>query len=268
MTRAAAQAQELVHELEVRGAEVKLLPMVAFAPPEDWSGTDQALERIADFDAILFTSQNAVRFFSQRCNERAVGRRALESSKHLIAAVGTATARAAMEEGLRVDYVARNHTGEGLARELRDLLVGRRILLPRSNRAHERMPTLLREGGADVTEVVAYCTVAPEERKLDTEVLARVRRGDVDAIVFASPSAYQNLRKHVGERELAKLSKRVRFAAIGATTSTAIRNAGAEVAIEARDASAGCLAAAIAKYYEREAAVAKGKPEPEEARRA
>jgi uroporphyrinogen-III synthase/REP element-mobilizing transposase RayT len=252
VTRAAEQAEELVRELEARGAEVLLLPMVAFAPPEDWAPVDEALAGIVDFDAVLFTSANAVRFFLRRCDETGAGREQLASSKHLIGAVGTATARAAMDEGLRVDYVARNHSGEGLARELRDLLAGRKVLLPRSDRADERMPALLREGGANVTEVVAYRTVAPDA--VDGAGLARVRGGDLDAIVFASPSAFHNLAECLGAdgaAQVRELSKRVQFAAIGATTAGAIRDAGARVAIESRKASAGCLAAAIAKYYER-----------------
>lgn len=255
VTRAPEQANDLVRTLERTGAEVILLPMVAFAPPIDWVPVDEALRRITGFDAILFTSQNAIRFFAQRCKEAAVMPEALVSINHLIAAVGTATARAAMDEGLRVDYVARNHSGAGLARELRDLLAGRKVLLPRSDLADERMPALLREGGAEVTEVVAYRTVAPETP--DAARLARISRGDVDAIIFASPSAYHNLARYVSARDLAKLSARVQFAAIGATTAKAIRESGAEVAIESREASAACLARAIARYYEREAAQAR-----------
>jgi uroporphyrinogen-III synthase len=252
VTRAAEQAGELARELEARGAEVMLLPMVAFRAPEDSGALDRALERILDFDAILFTSANTVRFFAMRCVALAVDRERIASPKHLIAAVGTATARAAMDEGLRVDYVARNHSGEGLARELRDLLVGRKVLLPRSDRADQRMPELLREGGAQVTEVVAYRTVGPAAfSETEAAVLERVRQAEVDAVVFASPSAYHNLALHIDAAELKRLSERVQFAAIGATTAGAIRDAGAQVAIEAREASAGCLAAAIAKYYER-----------------
>lgn len=255
VTRAPEQATELVRELERMGAEVILLPTVAFAPPADWAPVDEVLRRIAGFDALLFTSQNAVRFLMQRCKKTGVMPEALASLKHLIAAVGTATARAAMDEGLRVDCVARNHSGEAIARELRDLLASRKVLLPRSDLADERMPALLREGGADVTEVVAYRTVPPETP--DAANLASVTRGDVDTIIFASPSAYHNLARYIGASDLAKLSARVQFAAIGATTAKAIHDSGAEVAIESREASAACLVAAIAKYYEREAAQAR-----------
>ena len=52
--------------------------------------------------------------------------------------------------------------------------------------------------------------------------------------------------------ELAALSERVQFAAIGSDHRAALREAGVRVAIEANDASAAGLADAIAKYYQRQ----------------
>ncbi len=48
-TRAPEQAQELTSALEALGAEVRQLPMVSFAPPEDSTELDAALRR---FDGI------------------------------------------------------------------------------------------------------------------------------------------------------------------------------------------------------------------------
>src|SRR5580700_3787517 len=66
ITRAPEQAGELVSALESLGAQVFLLPTVRFAPPESPAELDAALERLTEFDWILFTSQNAVRFFGRR----------------------------------------------------------------------------------------------------------------------------------------------------------------------------------------------------------
>jgi uroporphyrinogen-III synthase len=85
---------------------------------------------------------------------------------------------------------------------------------------------------------------------LDPAVLARIRRSEVDAIVFASPSAFQNLRDVIGAAELANLSARVQFAAIGPTTARTIRDSGARVEIRAEEASAEALAGAIAKHFQ------------------
>ena len=250
VTRAPEQAGELVAALEAFGAEVLLLPTVEFAPPEDCAALDRALARLLDFDWILLTSQNAVRFFAGRLGSSirpefgATGLAEVPA-----AAIGPATAEAASREGFRVDYVAKNRTGEALARELAGALRGRRVLLPRSDRADDRLPAALRAAGADVTEVVTYRTAAT--KSLDSRLLEEVRGGEVDAIVFASPSAFHHLCQWIAPHDLAELSRRVQFAAIGATTAGALREAGVQVEIEARDASAAALASAVASYYER-----------------
>ena len=250
VTRAPEQAGELIRELERLGAEVLILPTVSFAPPSDWQPVDSALRAIDEFDWILLTSQNAVRFLAQRFGELKLDVKSLPVRKPSFAVVGAATAQAASEAGFRVDYTAREHSGEGLARELQASLKNSRVLLPRSDRADDRLPTSLREAGAHVTEVVAYRTAAP--RQLDAQIVNRVQRAEVGAIVFASPSAYHNLSDVIGAKQLAELSSRVDFAAIGPTTARALREAGARVAIEANESSAAGLADAIAKHYRRQ----------------
>jgi len=249
VTRAPEQSQELVDALENLGAEVLLMPTVSFAPPEDSSELDATMKNKKDFDWILFTSQNAVRFVFQRACELTPVRPA-QPPKPLVAAVGVATAQAARNLDVRVDFVAQTQTGESLAAELRDQMLGKRVLLPRSDRVDDRLPDALREAGAQVKEVVAYRTLRPAS--LDPEILSAVRQAEVAAIVFASPSAYHNLAAFVPAAELNALSERVQFAAIGSTTTRALREAGARVAIEANDSSSAGLADAIAKYYQRQ----------------
>jgi uroporphyrinogen-III synthase len=249
VTRAAEQSQELADALENLGAEVLLMPTVSFAPPEDSRELDAAMQNKKDFDWVLFTSQNAVRFVFLRACELSHVQPA-QALRPKIAAVGVATAQAARNLDLRVDFVAQTQTGESLAAELRDQLAGKRVLLPRSDRVDDRLPDALREAGAQVKEVVAYRTLRPAS--LDPEILGAVRKAEVAAIVFASPSAYHNLAAFVPPAELAALSERVQFAAIGSTTTRALREAGVRVAIEANDSSSAGLADAIAKYYERQ----------------
>jgi uroporphyrinogen-III synthase len=257
ITRAPEQAAELAEALETLGAEVTSLPVVAFAPPEGWYALDDALRKLNGFDAILFLSRNAVRYVFQRCRQLGIKCEALSSSNRLIAAVGPATAAEAKEKGLGVNFVAENHTGEALVRELRGRLEGRNVLLPRSDRGDARVPSALREAGANVTEVIAYRTVAPEQ--LDPAILTHIRKADVDAIVFASPSAFVNLSDSIGGDVTRAISERVHFAAIGPTTARAIREAGARVDIEVSDAASigtSGVADAIARYFQQRNAAA------------
>ncbi len=250
ITRAPAQSVELAAALEKLGARVISLPLVAFAPPKDKRPLDSALRSLARFDAILFLSRNAVRYVCERCGELGIKGDILASPNRLIAAVGPATAEEAARKGWRVSFVAENRTGESLAHELGGHLAGRNVLLPRSDRGDERVPSALRDAGANVTEVVAYRTIAPEA--LDPEIIGSVRRGDVDAIVFASPSACHNFRASVGAEALKQISERVHFAAIGPSTARAIRESGARVDIEVNEAALigiDAIAEALARFF-------------------
>lgn len=248
ITRALEQSRDLASELEARGAEVLLLPLVGFADPEDTEPLDAALRSLARFDWILFTSQNAVRFFCKRCRALGLDCHRLQSPRPMVAAVGPATARAAEEEGIRVDHVSSRTQGEALAKELWGAVTGRQVLLPRSDRAGEDLPRLLREAAAEVVEVVAYHTVPPPS--LDATVMRRITEGEVDVVTFASPSAFDHFMDTLGAEPVAGIAGKVVFAAIGPTTAQAIRDAGYSATIEAAVSSSAGLAKAIEHYFE------------------
>lgn len=255
ITRAPDQAQDMTRALESLGAEVLLMPMVHFAPPEDWETLDAELRELDGFDAILFLSRNAVRYIFSRCRELGIKCEAMQSKKCMIAAVGQGTAQEIESQGYRVDFVAKNQSGESLVKELGGRVAGRKVFLPRSDRGDERLSKALRETGAQVTEVVAYRTAAPEQ--IDADVLGRVRRGQVDAIIFASPSAFQAFSDCLAGEDLAELSARVRFAAIGPTTANAIRSAGARLEIQSVEPSGAGVANSLERYYQRQSATAR-----------
>lgn len=244
VTRAREQAGDLIERLESLGAEVLLLPTVSFIEPEDTSQLDAAINGLEDFDWVLLTSQNAVRFF---CKRLSMAGKAGAGPRY--AAVGAATARAAGEEGLNVAHIASQARGEILAHELKEALRGKRVFLPRSDRARADLPAALREAGAQVTEVVAYRTLAAQPA--DPSVLERIRRGKVDVLTFASPSAFHNLADELGVEALQGIAVSTAFAAIGPVTAQAIREAFVPVEIEASESGGAGLVAAIAGHFAR-----------------
>src|ERR1700675_5119013 len=70
ITRAARQSIELVEILGELGAMPILLPLVAFSAPEHFGPMDAALDRLEEFDWIIFTSENAVRAVVKRAEVR------------------------------------------------------------------------------------------------------------------------------------------------------------------------------------------------------
>ncbi len=227
VTRAPEQSQELLDRLRDAGADALSLPMVRFLDPldTDTGALDQAIAALDEFDWLVLTSANAVRFFLGRC--RKLDRWPREG-KPKIATVGPAT-RAALEvAGLRAAFMPQAFNGAALAAELAAYLPGQRVLLPRSDRAPADLPVALRGAGAMVTEVVAYRTAEPES--LDGSLLDEICHGQVDAVIFFSPSAVQQFARALAgvgaEQTFAQIGARTALVAVGPVTANAIRVGG------------------------------------------
>ena len=245
LTRAVEQARELKARLENMGAVVLLFPAVNFSEPADTKELDRSINSLNEFDWILFTSANAARFFAGRC--RKLGVEPSNEGNFRCAAVGPATASAVAAEGFPVDHVAQEFIGSELARELSTMLSGRKVLLPRSERARPDLPDALKTSGALVTEIVTYHTGGVG--LVDPEVMRALRETEVDVISFFSPSAIENMRVALGEELLTRLGAKAKLAAVGPTTAAALRGAGLTVAIQAPRATAESMAVAIATYF-------------------
>jgi len=242
ITRAAMQSSELAEKLSGSGAIPILLPLVSFAGPEDCGPLDAALLRWSRFDWVMFTSAYAVQAVVGRATR--LGRNLTKGAPppH-IAVVGPATRDKAKQAGFGVEHMAQTHLGVALAEELGPRLRGRSVLLPRSDRANPDLPAALGNRGAQVTEAVAYRTLRPTDA--DQERLARVARGEADAILFFSPSAVRNFIELSGEKQLHILQDRIAMAAIGPVTARALREAGVHRMVVAAEATASAVVQAL-----------------------
>lgn len=246
VTRASEQSREFIEELAALGAEVIAFPLIEILPVEDPAPLDQAIRNLASIDWLILTSQNAVAHFSKRSVELGISPKNLSANTQ-VAAVGPSTAKAAGLAGYPVHFVSPEPRGMGLAAGLYHEVKGKRVLLPRSDRAGSELPAALRVAGAEVVEVIAYRTAAPEE--MQAETLETILSGQMDVITFASPSAFERLSRLAGLETLHRIAARVAFATVGPVTTRAIRQAGLPVAIEAVQPSSEGFAAAIVKYY-------------------
>jgi uroporphyrinogen-III synthase len=245
ITRAVEQSRELKERLEMLGAKVLLLPAVSFSEPADTADLDRAIASLETYDWLLFTSANAARFFGKRC--RKLGRNPEDRGRPRCAAVGPATASAAAAAGFTIDFVAKEFLGVALARELGAAIGGKRVLLPRSERAGRDLPEALKSAGAEVTEIVAYHTGGVGAG--EPGVIEAMREASADVVSFFSPSAVENLRSLLGAEVLLRLAARGALAAVGPVTAAALRRAGLPVAIEATEATTESMATAIVKHF-------------------
>ncbi|NKB68179.1 MAG: uroporphyrinogen-III C-methyltransferase [Candidatus Latescibacteria bacterium] len=248
VTRSQDQAAGLQVKLEAEGAQVEMLPLLEIGPPSDWRPLDAALARLADFAWVLFTSPNSVRYFFARLQQQGGDARWLGGVR--LAAVGQATAAALAQHGLRPDLVPSRQSQEGLIAALEaEPIAGRRFLLPASDIGRTELVEYLLQRGAQVERVNAYQNQMPELAEEDWP--PALQGGDLDLVVFASPSSVANFWRLLGpERARQILGGAV--ACIGPTTAQAVREQGIDVQIQPEHSSVEALVQAIVDYFRRQ----------------
>jgi len=250
VTRQRDQAHELVTALESVGAHAIVAPMIRIAPPDEFGPLDEACAHVAEFDWIVFTSANAVEAFLDRLLVGARDLRALRAAR--ICVVGQATADRLMKYGLKADLVPAEFRAEAvvpaIAAETR--VEGLKVLLPRSDIGREVIADDLRKHGAEVTEVVAYRTLAAESpREGELDIYRMLLDRQIDVVTFASPSAVRNFVRLLGDEPAADLLRTTVVACIGPVTAEAAAQSQIETQVLPTTYTVPALVKAIVDYF-------------------
>jgi uroporphyrinogen III methyltransferase/synthase len=248
VTRARAQASNLVERLEELGAECLEVPTIEVAPPEDLTPLDQAIENIGAYDWLVFGSVNGVRFFLDRLY--AGGKDARDLGDLKLCAVGPATARRLKESGLRTDLMPETYKAESIVAEFRkEDMTGKRVLLPRPTGARPILPVELGKMGAIVDEIIAYRN-EPVCHNLD-ELKELLKKNEIDLVTFTSSSTVKNFRKLFTEEEARTLLYDLIVASIGPITADTARKLGFNVSVVPEEYTISGLCDAIERYYKK-----------------
>ena len=245
ITRAEAQAESLIHMLEERGAEAFLYSSIKTVPPSDWGPLDQSLEKLSDYDGLIFTSVNGVHFFIKRLKEKNKDIRELKGVR--IYAIGPKTEQAVRDLNIRVDTVPENYVAESLIECMgKENVDGKIFLLPRATVAREILPDTLRGMGASIDIVSAYQTISPKQS--DSSFLKRLDEGSIDVIIFTSSSTVTNFLEMLGKEHHGKIN-RITIACIGPVTRKTAEDYGLKVSIVPNQFTIEGLIAAIDDHF-------------------
>jgi uroporphyrinogen III methyltransferase/synthase len=245
VTRDPAQSRNLIEKLTALGGKVYAFPTIKIKPPDDWQSCDQALEQIEEFDWIIFSSANGVRYFLKRAEHHGI------SYFHAsIASVGVKTARELKKYGITSDLIPSSYTAQGLLNEFKKLdIKTRKILIPTSNLSRNELASGLSDMGADVEKIICYRTDLPDLGK-SGDLRTFFADKKVDCYTFYSPSAFSSFLKLIGDEPFKKtLSKKTALAAIGPTTARAIKKQGFRVHIQPRESIDESMIEAIVTYF-------------------
>ena len=251
VTRPKDQSMELVDRLEAMGADAIEAPMIRILPPEDDGPLEDACARAGEFDWIVFSSANAVDAFIGRLLAGPADLRALGGVK--LCGVGPGTAEHLTRLGLKVDLVPAEYRAEAVLRALSENggVRGLKILLPHADIGRELIADELRKQGADVTEIVAYRTIAVEaDREGEPDIYRMLLERSIDVVTFTSASAVRNFVRILGAEPAADLLAATVVACIGPVTAEAAAQSNIHTTIQPSSYTIPALVDAIAKHFE------------------
>ena len=150
---------------------------------------DKYIDKLEQFDHIVFTSVNSVNIFFDYLIEKRYDIRRLKAQ---ISAIGKATWSSLEKRGIICSVKAREFTGIGLVEALKHHINSSdKVLIPCSSIAKEDVAEGLKEAGAEVERVFIYDTVKGKVRNPKAFE-------EVDIVFFTSPSTVYNMVDMVG----------------------------------------------------------------------
>jgi uroporphyrinogen III methyltransferase/synthase len=238
VTRPAEESDPLGEQLRALGAEVIVQPAIRIGPPDDWQPVDDALARLPQYDWLVFSSANGVRYLLDRLGTP-TERLTFRFPK--LAAMGPGTAEELARYGRRADLVPQQFRAESLADALASDAAGKRFLLARASRGREVLAERLTAAGAIVEQVVVY--TSSDMDRPSAEAAALLNEGKIDWITVTSSAIARSL-----ARLFRQQMQRAKLASISPITSSTLRELGYEPAAEATEYTLAGLTAAIAGY--------------------
>ena len=244
VTRPAELVSTMSGRLRALGAEVLDIPAIATVPIEENALLQQALQDLARYDWLVFTSPSGVRIFFDEMVQVGIDCRQLRGQ---IAALGQGTANELRKRGFIADLVPAGATGEALGEALAETAApGSLVLIPRARIGNPELVDILARAGHDVHDVPTYDTVSLGEGLVD--LASQFEQGRIFCVAFTSSSGVRAFAEAHPAVDCAK----VRAACIGEKTRATAEGLGMQTFVSER-ATMDSLADAIVREYGEEA---------------
>ncbi|MGC8594139.1 MAG: uroporphyrinogen-III synthase [Candidatus Kryptoniota bacterium] len=225
VTRTEEQSGEIVARLQLLGANVIVVPTIKILPRELTEFERNCILNYQNYNVLIFTSANAVRYFIANVT----GKKRLGQ---MVISIGSRTAASLNESGFVVDFIPDKYDSDSLIKSMEKFdWKGKRVLIPEGSMSRHDLAFALRSFGAEVDEVIVYQTVPND--MIEEDIKEKVFRGEFDAAIFFSPSQASNFVQLFGKEVLKGKS----VAVIGETTAKAAKEIGLSVSIQPRNST-------------------------------
>ncbi|RDU36288.1 uroporphyrinogen-III synthase [Neobacillus piezotolerans] len=220
--RGASQAKPFSRLIEKHGGIPVEIPLLSFRPVRMDETLHHMLATVEEYDWIVFTSNVTVETFLSFYGDRKRPR------LPKIAVIGERTGLFLKERGFETDFIPSKYVAEVFAEEfIAHINKGCRVLIPKGNLAREHIANMLRKHGSIADEIVVYETYLPEESKQKLNEM--LSKGELDILMFTSPSTVDHFIEATGEKGLKELAARCVVACIGPVTEKRLKSLGIPV---------------------------------------
>lgn len=208
-------------ELIKLGLEVFLYPTIKFEKSILNPENQELLKNLNQFDWVIFTSQNGVKFFIEIAKEMGIDFNLLQKTK--VAAVGSQTAKELEKNQIKVDFYPSDFNTLNLAENLQ-IKSGGKVLLLRTNIANSNFIKQLTKKGALVTNIPIYKTIINHKNNPELENLLSEKQ--VKFLTFTSPSTARGLLDGLSTVEIRTMVLNCPVISIGPTTTQFLQKSG------------------------------------------
>ena len=226
ITRDSAGNAEFACKLAARGAQAIDYPTFEIQDLTDTKEFKEIFKQLTDFDWVFFTSPAGVGLFFEAAERLNKDARIFAGTK--IACIGSETANALDDFGIKADFVPAVFTSEELADNFikEQNPAGKKILLLRSALADSALAEKLKSAKAKIKQVSIYTA-----QKLKSSSM-EISKGDIDWITFASSFAVECFFKDFKPEDI---DKKIKIASIGPVTTNTLKKFGIKPAVEAKE---------------------------------
>jgi uroporphyrinogen-III synthase len=230
--------EDYARALASLGLDAVAMPVTRHVAPPDPDALARSLAE--PFDVVFVASARAA--------ARLIAA-AATAKRHLPAVwvVGRATQLVLESAGIAAHHPDGVRDGDGLANALVHARRGKpgRVLVPRAAAGRDEPLAILRAGGLEVVDVVAYATIADPDHPEVVHGARLLRDGSAAVCALFAPSQVDALAAILGPLPAVA----TRYCAIGETTAAALRALGVESVSVAPEPTPAGMARAVATVY-------------------
>jgi uroporphyrinogen-III synthase len=248
LTRAKDQAVESIKALEDLGANVISFPTIKISSVNDVI-LDETLKEINNFNTIIFTSENAVKYFLIKLVELKVN---FEADNFFVISIGEKTSTICELNNIKINFQPKKFISEELLLDLSNFdFLGKKIIVPCSSLSDLDQFKILEKFGAQITSIPIYENSTNDESSL-LEEIEIINKCTIDLFIFTSPSTFNGFVQIMKIENPKNYFTGKTIAVIGPVTEKALSNFGIKPDIIPDNYSMNFMIEEIKKFYAKE----------------